>query len=199
MKKLLAITALVLTATAPALAHAEPDAGNPSGPYIGGGWGRFNLHIHNLNDVGTAVDTISDAKDNAWKVFAGYRFNPYWSLEAAYIDFGSPGDRFQASGSDGSYRVKMSGFAPSLVGTIPLGPVELSAKVGYYLYDTETRVNFSSGTFLQSKHGRSDFLYGAGVGMTFFDHFNARVEYERINIKNATDSNAMWLTGAWRF
>jgi len=64
----------------------------------------------------------------------------------------------------------MSGFVPSLVGT-----------------------------FLQSKHGRSDFLYGAGVGMTLFDHLNARVEYERISIKNATNSEAMWLTGAWRF
>jgi hypothetical protein len=199
MKKLFAITAMILTAAAPALAHAEGETGNPSGPYVGGGWGRFDLRIHNLNDVGAAADTISDSKDNAWKVFVGYRFSPYWSLEAAYIDFGSPGDRFQANGSDGSYRVKMSGFAPSLIGTIPLGPVELSGKVGYYLYDTETRVNFSDGTFLQSKHGRTDLLYGAGLGMTFFGHFNARAEYERIHVKNATNSDAMWLTGAWRF
>jgi len=71
--KLLVITALVLTTAAPALAHAESGAGNPSGPYIGGGRGRFNLHIR----------------------------NPYWSLEATYIDFGGPVDRFQVSGSDG--------------------------------------------------------------------------------------------------
>jgi len=199
MKRLIVLTALVTIAVAPIAARSDPMSANPSGPYVGGGWGRFNLHPHNLDDVGSAIDTITDSNDNAWKVFAGYRFSPYWSLEGAYIDFGQPGDRFVASGSDGSYRVKMRGFAPSLIGTMPLGPVELSGKVGYYFYDTQTRINFSSGTFLESKHSRSDFLYGVGVGMTFFDHFNTRVEYERINVKNATDSDAMWLTGAWRF
>jgi OOP family OmpA-OmpF porin len=199
MNQLIKFAVIAAIATAPVAAQSAPEPANPSGPYVGGGWGRFNLHVHNLSDVGTAVDTISDSNDNAWKVFVGYRLNPYWSVEGAYINFGQPGDRFVASGTDGSYRVKMSGFAPSVIGTIPLGPVELFGKVGYYFYDTTTRINFNSGEFLESKHSRSDFLYGAGVGITFMDHLHVRAEYERIHVKNATDSDAMWLTGAWRF
>lgn len=201
MKYLIA-NALAVAAMAPSVALAGSALDNPSGPYIGAGWGRFDLKLHNLGDVGTAVDNITDANDNAWKIFAGYRLNPYWSLEAAYVDFGNPGDRFQATGSgglDGSYRVKMSGFAPSVVGTLPVGPVELFAKAGYYYYNTETSVNFSSGTFLQSKHTRSDFLYGGGLAVTIFGHLSVRAEYERINITNASNSDALWLSGAWRF
>jgi hypothetical protein len=26
-----------------------------AGPYVGAGWGRFGLHLHNLNDAGTAA------------------------------------------------------------------------------------------------------------------------------------------------
>ena len=64
------------------------DNPNPGGPYVGVGWGQFNLNIKNLDDAGTAVSTIRHADDNAKKVFVGYRFNPYWALEAAYVKLG---------------------------------------------------------------------------------------------------------------
>lgn len=199
MKTLPALATVMALAAAPAMAADAYSQANPSGAYLGGGWGRFNLHLHNLGDVGTAADTIVDSNDNAWKLFAGYRFSPYWSLEAAYIDFGRPSDRFVASGSNGTYRVKMSGFAPSIVGTLPLGPVELFGKAGYYLYNVDTRVDFNSGTFLESKHSRSDFIYGGGVGITVMEHLNVRAEYERVDVSNAPNSDALWLDAAWRF
>lgn len=199
MKYAIALGTLLTLTGGPVLADTSAESGNPTGAYVGAGWGRFNLHLRNLDDAGTSVDRITDSNDNAWKVFAGYRLNPYWSVEAAYINFGRPGDNFQAPGTDGSYQVKMHGFAPSIIGTLPLGPVELSGKVGYYFYDSETRINFTSGTFLQAKHQRSDFLYGAGLGVTVFSHLNAKVEYERVHARNAANSDAIWLTGAWRF
>lgn len=193
-------TATLLTlAMASSIAYGKTVDDNPSGPYIGAGWGQFNLHLKNLDDVGAAVNSVTDSSDNAWKAYVGYRFSPYWSVEAAYIDFGRPSDTFQGTGSNGNYRVQMSGFAPNIVGTIPLGPIELFGKAGYYFYDVDTRVNFSSGQFIQTKHSRSDLLYGVGVGITFFGHLNARAEYERIDIKNAGDSDAFWLGGGWRF
>jgi hypothetical protein len=42
-------------------------------------------------------------------------------------------------------------------------------------------------------------VYGAGFGITLFDHLNARLEYEEFNIKDTKESNAVWLSGAWRF
>src|SRR5882757_6602686 len=132
MKKFPAAVLLSLSAFAPLLAYSAPED-NPSGPYVGAGWGRFNLDIRNLSDVGTATSDIAKSDDNAWKIFAGWRFIPYLALEAAYINFGKTGDRFQAttaSGSNGNYRVDLSGFAPYIIGTLPLGPVELFAKAG---------------------------------------------------------------------
>ncbi len=116
----------------PGVSEAAATPVNPTGPYVGGSIGQFNLDIDHLDDVNNAVQAVTDSDDNAWKVFAGYRFLPYLGVEAAYIDFGSPGDRFDASGSDGNYKVEMSGFAPSLIGRAPLGPVELFAKIGQY-------------------------------------------------------------------
>ena len=100
-------------------------AENPSGPYVGGGFGQFNLEIDNLGDAGQSIIDVVKSDDSSWKVFAGWRLNPYLSLEAAYINLGDPNDRFSSAGSDGDYRVKMDGFSPAVVGTLPLGPIEL--------------------------------------------------------------------------
>jgi len=191
------IAALILLAAAASPALAD----NPGGPYVGGGYGRFDLHIHNLADVGQAADTIVDSNDNAWKLFAGWRLNPYVALEGAYINLGNPGEKFVATGSNGTYKVHVTGFAPTLIGALPLGPVEIFAKAGYYFYDVKLNVNVQSAgsAGIQSSHSRSDFLYGAGAGFTFVDHLHVRGEYERIDIANYDSSDALWLTAAWRF
>jgi hypothetical protein len=196
MKRLAAVSAFVLcSAIAPAFAD------NPSGPYVGGGFGEFNLHIDNLNDVGQAVSSIAHSHDDAWQLFAGYRFLPFVSVEAAYVNLGHPGDNFSATGSSGHYRVHLDGFSPSVIGTLPLGPIELFAKAGYFFYNLDLRANVSSlaGASIESSHSRNDFLYGGGLGVTFFDHLNVRAEYDQLNLKNERDSNALWLIAAWRF
>lgn len=173
---------------------------NPTGPYVGGSIGRFSLDLEHLDDVDDAVESIRDSDDNAWKVFAGYRFLPYLGLEAAYIDFGRPNDRFDTSGTDGNYRMKLSGFAPSLIGTIPLGPVELFAKVGQYYYDVDTRIDLDSpGPDVNTSHSRNDFIWGGGVSAVVLERLELRAEYEKVEIENARDSNAFWLGAAWRF
>ena len=195
MNKLLVAAILLTTAATPVLAD------NPSGPYVGGGYGRFDLHIHNFNDVGQAADTIADSNDNAWKLFAGWRLNPYVAVEGAYINLGNPGEKFTATGSNGTYKVHVTGFAPSLVVALPLGPVEIFAKGGYYFYDVKLNVDVQSAgsAGVQSSHSRTDFLYGAGAGITFMDHLHVRGEYERIDIADYNNSDALWLTAAWRF
>lgn len=199
-KKLLAAMLSILPlSAAPLLAQAATDD-NPTGPYVGAGWGRFNLNIRNLNDAGTAVGDIVHSDDNAWKIFAGYRFMPYLALEAAYIDLGKPSDQFTANGSNGNYRVKISGFSPAIVGTLPLGPVELFAKIGEYYYNSKLRVDFDNpGPDVDSSHTRNDLLYGGGIGITAWKRLNIRAEYETIEIENAKHSDAFWLSAAWRF
>jgi opacity protein-like surface antigen len=191
----LVVMVLVIAST---IVHAD-EYSPAAGPYVGAGWGQFDLHLHNLNDVGTAVTGITHSHADAWKAFVGVRFAPFIAVEAAYVDFGHPNDSFDTSGSNGTYHVKMTGFSPAVIGTLPLGPVEVFGKAGYYFYDLDTRVDFSSGPFLESRHRRSDFLYGGGLGVTLLQHLNLRAEYERIDIHNASGSDVFWLSPSWRF
>ena len=110
------------------------------------------------------------------------------------------GDRFEGSGSNGNYVLDVSGFSPSLIGTLPFGPVELFAKAGYYFYGVKLRVDLDApGSDLRSKSSRDDLIYGGGIGMTFAEHLHVRAEYELIDLKNASSSDALWLSAPWRF
>lgn len=184
----------------PLFASAASSQDNPTGPYVGAGWGQFNLHIKRLDDVDNAVTAVRDSDDNAWKVFAGYRFIPWLRAEVAYVDFGRPSDRLTSSGSNGNYRVDLSGFAPSLIASVPIGPVELFAKAGQYYYDVKTRIDLDSpGPDISTKHSRNDFLWGGGVSGVILSRVELRAEYERVEIENAKDSDAFWLSAAYRF
>jgi OOP family OmpA-OmpF porin len=195
-RSLLAVMLLAIGGTA-SVSYAQE---NPSGFYAGAGVGQFNVNIDDIDQTDNAIEKLDD--DNAaWKAFVGYRINPYIALEAAYIDFGTPSSRSSASGSSGDYRVDISGFAPYVIGTIPLGPVELFGKIGYYFYDVDLRVDLDDplAPDVDSSKSDEDLLYGVGVGMTFFDHLNARLEYERIDSDVLDDADALWLSASWRF
>jgi len=195
MKKTM-LAGAVLAATMSTAALAD----NPTGFYVGGGFGRFNLDIDSPADFGNGISDAVNDNDNSYKLFAGYRFAPFLALEAAYVNLGEPGDAISSAGSNGRYSLKADGFAPSVIGTIPLGPVELSGKIGYYYYDVDVRTNLNtSGSQFLTGHSRNDLFYGAAVGMTFVDHLNVKVEYERLDLENYDKSDVVWLTAAWRF
>ena len=159
----IAVLVLVIAST---IVHSD-EYSPPSGPYVGAGWGQFDLHLYNLNDVGTAVTDITHSNDDAWKGFRRVQIRPVHRRRG------------------GLRRLRSSERYLSDQRTIPLGPVEIFGNAGYYFYNLDTRVDFSSGPFLESRHSRSDFLFGAGLGVTLFHHLNLRSEYERIDIDNA--------------
>jgi opacity protein-like surface antigen len=200
MRKTIVATAVALMGVAASVSANAAESDNPSGFYVGAGWGQFNLDVDGLDEAGSAIESIVETDSNAWKIFTGYRLNPYLAFEAAYIDFGSANDRFEASGSDGNYEIDVSGFAPYVIGTIPLGPVELFGKVGYYFYDIDVNVDLDApGPDVDSSHSDSNFLYGGGLGVTLFERLNVRAEYEIIDLDRAPNSDAMWLSASWRF
>lgn len=189
MKSARIIAILLMLATGTAIAADD------GGFYLGAGVGQFNIEVDDFEDL-TADDF--DGDDTSLKLFAGWRFNPYFAAELAYIDFGGPDDTLNVGGIDIDTEVEIAGFAPYLVGTIPLGLVELFAKVGYYIYDVDVAAS-GFGQSASESDSDEDLVYGAGVGLVLFEHFSARLEYEIIDISDVDDANAVWLTGAWRF
>ncbi len=197
MKKAILAGAVLAAAMSSTAAMADD---NPTGFYVGGGFGRFNLDIDSPSDFGSGISRAVNDNDNSYKLFGGYRFSPYISLEAQYINLGEPGDAISSAGSNGRYSLKADGFAPSLIGTLPLGPVELSASVGYLYYDVDVRTNLNNpGSQFVTGHSRNDLFYGLGLGITVLDHLNLKAEYQRLDLQNYENSDLVWATAAWRF
>jgi hypothetical protein len=191
------MAAATLVALGSGAAYAQSPE-NDEGVYIGGGVGQFNVEVNGLDSTDNVLRTLDD-DDTAWQAFVGWRLNPYISLQAAYIDFGRPEDDFTTSSGDhGKFGAELSGFAPSVIGTLPLGPVELSATLGYYIYDLKLRGDIDDPDIDRSDSGE-DVFYGAGVGVTFLERLHAKLEYQKIDLERVEDSNVVWLTGAWRF
>jgi opacity protein-like surface antigen len=196
MKRVI-VASMVLAAISGSAVAADD---NERGFYLGGGIGNFNLEIDRVSAVDNAVRRLDD-DDNAWKVFGGYRFNRFISLEGAYVDFGRQSDTFDVGGSSGDFTAELSGFSPQLVGTVPVGPVELSAKVGVYFVDIDLSADIDNADELDfdSNTSEEDFMYGVGIGATFFERLNAKLEYEWIDIEDSDNANSLWATGTWRF
>lgn len=174
-------------------AHAQ-DADNDEGFYLGGGVGSFNVDIDDVDDVPETIDRY-DSDDTAWKAFVGWRTNENLAFEVAYVNLGSPEDTIAP---DTTLEVETDGFAPYIVGTLPFAAFELFAKAGYLIYDTEARVTSPLGSVVVEDSG-DEFTWSAGLGLTAFETFNLRLEYEMFDVQQVDDANALWLTGAFRF
>lgn len=89
----------------------------------------------------------------------------------------------------------VQGFAPSLVGTLPLGPVELFARLGVMFYEID--LNLTGGRLIDESG--EHVLWSAGVGIDVAECLNLRLEYEEIDIQELDEADALWLDVAWKF
>src|ERR1700754_3051390 len=107
-------------------------ADNDRGFYAGAGVGVFNIEVDDVDTTDELRERF-DSDDTVFKVFAGYRFNPFIGVELDYIDLGNPEDTIE----NVKVKAEINGVAPYLIGTLPLGPIEGFVRVGYYFYDVE--------------------------------------------------------------
>jgi hypothetical protein len=182
------IVAAALLGAPPVLAQ---DNANTDGLYLGVGLGDFSTGIEDIEDVDEA-DLDFDPDDNARKLFAGWRFNRFVAIQVDFVDFERSRD---ARNQLNVVSTQSEGVAPSIVGTLPLGPVELFARAGILWYDLE----IDRGDTAVVDNSDRDPVFGAGLGVTVGKRVNLRAEYEVVEIDGLDDSNAIWLTAAWRF
>ena len=187
-----AVAALVVAAAAPT-AYAQDEN---AGWYLGGGVGQFNAQIDDVDDVDATVDDW-DNDDTAYKVFAGYRMNNFLAFELDYINLGEPsGSVVPGMNLDAA----VDGFAPYVVGTIPLGNwFEVYGRLGYYFYDATVGVENEIDGRAEFDEESEDLVYGAGIGAKIGEKLNVRFEYERFDLQGVDDADSLWLTAAWKF
>jgi hypothetical protein len=178
-------------------AHADQSYG----PYVGAGAGEYHLRIDNATTLGEAIDGYHEY-DTAYQFFAGWRFLPFLSLEGQYMNLGT--NRGYAGATEVTN--KIYGWAPWVVGTLPLGPtapvvgpIELFAKAGEYWYNYHTDIITPLGQYESTSNTYNHFVWGGGIGVVVAQRIPVRLEYDVLNIQNTSTSNALWLTGAFRF
>lgn len=195
--------AAIVTLTMALFASAPAKADASQGFYLGGGVGRYDIKINTFNALSNTITGYS-ANDTAYQFFAGYRFIPYLALEAQYLNLGTNREYF---GGGSELTNKIYGWAPSLVATLPLGsyqgtpigPVELFGRVGEYWYNYHTDYISPLGERDTVSNTYNHLIYGGGIGLVIVQRVAVRLEYDVMNIQNTSSSNALWLTGQFRF
>jgi OOP family OmpA-OmpF porin len=168
-------------------AHAERQPGF----YVGAGVGQGTLDFDTTDFTVAGVDD----SDTAFKIYAGYTFSEFISVEAAYIDAGAPTDQI------GQFAIQfdLSAVNVSVIGHLSLtDSFELFGKAGLasYDYDAEQRLN---GTLIGTG-GDSDQDVSYGFGGTYFFSapFEIRGEYEFVEIDSGS-YDVVSISGAFKF
>lgn len=193
MKKfhVLCLASLAILGSSPVLAQNE-------GHFYGGiGAGRSQSKIDddriNATLIGAGATSTSidhDQRDNAYKVFGGYQFNPYIGLEAGYFnlgEFGFKSTTTPAGTLDG--RIKVDGVNLDLVGTLPINDqLSLLGRVG--VHKARARDTFTSTGAVVVTNPNPEITeqnYKAGIGFSykFSQSMSLRGELERYRINDA--------------
>ena len=194
MSKIMTVTAALLALLAgPGL--AQDRGGKSEGLYLGAGVGDFSSavdEINSLDDVDDVGIDFSDS-DNATRIFGGWRFNRFFALQADFVDFGESSGSVATSVSPGTSDVQ--GLAPSVVGTLPIGPIEFFGRAGVMFYEID--LNLTGGRIIDESG--EDPLWGVGIGLDIRDRLNLRLEYEEIDIEDLDEADALWLNASWKF
>lgn len=152
-----------------------------------------------LTDMSNSFDASQslDDKDTGWKVYAGYRVNENFAIEAGYTRLGKFGYQgsfdFYITGYDYEGSASLKGRAKawtlSALGIVPLGQqFELFGKLGLARWDVKTTANitvnqdgdsYSESTSVSKKGTGLNF--GLGAVYKFNANLGIRAEWERFN------------------
>jgi OOP family OmpA-OmpF porin len=176
MNRITALIAGCLSMLAPAAAHAQA-SGVPlqmdSGLYVGAGIGRSEAR-----DFCTTLGGACDAKAMTWNLFAGYKFNRHFGVEAAYSDFGKAKTSGFIGGVASSATAETTAAELVAVGFLPLtDQFSLYAKGGFFRYDSDGSA--IGGVVDTSSDKGTELTFGLGAEYGAARGIGLRVEWQR--------------------
>ena len=178
----------IILAAAATLAAASPALGADNGFYFGASVGAGGVRYEDRFD-GTEVDY--DAGSTGYKAIAGWRFLDWLAVEADYVDLGSGEDTVEGR----KIETDVSGASLSAVGFLPIGPVDLFARVGAIDWSADLSM---PGTGFQGSDDGVDFTYGVGAQFRIWS-LSLRAEYELYDITDADTVDLLSVGVTWTF
>jgi OOP family OmpA-OmpF porin len=205
-KRVLQVALGLALATAAATASAD----GASGWYFGvsGGEATADLNQDELDSFaldafsgqGTVLSPTSNLEDSdtSFSLFGGYRFSPYFAVEAGYIDLGTA--EYRASGRVDPFGptpplnvslgadFEVTGFTAAALGSVPLGQMfDAHARLGILFSDTEMSVSATaslpggaSGSSSDSLSATAqDMFYGVGLGMRLGERWAFSLDWQQ--------------------
>jgi hypothetical protein len=179
---------IALAATAVAGLLAGPVHAADNGIYLGASVGQSGV---SYEDSFAGEDFSFDADSTGYKGIVGWRFIDWLAVEANYVDLGSGDDNV------GGQRIEadVSGLSLSAVGFVPVGPVDLFARVG--AIDWEADLSAPNLGVDVSDDG-TDLTYGIGAQFRVWS-LSLRAEYERFDLDEADTVDMVSLGVTWTF
>jgi OmpA-OmpF porin, OOP family len=171
---------LVVCAVVVLLLAAGPVSAK-NGFYVGGSFGQTTLKI---NDIDLDLEQFDYKADStSYKIILGYRFMGFLAVEGSYIDFGTLSDSMETI--EGNVRVEndLKGFDAFAMGMLPLGIVDIFAKVGFVSWDSDISAALGEIIELDTDSG-TDLVYGIGAQVRF-KGLAVRAELEYFDIADA--------------
>lgn len=173
-----------------------PDTGWYGGVNIGQSRAKIdNANISsNLLGSGFATSSISnDDRDTGYKLFAGYKYNRNFAVEAGYFDLGEFG--FSATTvPPGTLngRIKLKGVNLDAVGILPINE-KLSAfgRIGVSYADAQDSFSGTGAVSVLNTNPskrQANLKFGGGLQYDFTPALGMRVEAERYRINDAVGS-----------
>lgn len=176
----------ILALTAATLGFGSlPALAVDNGIYLGASVGQAGVSIDQIEDIPFDYDSDS----TAFKVIAGWRFLDWLAVEGNYIDLGSGDDTIEGV----KFETDVSGVSISAVGFLPVGPVDLFARVGAVNWDADL-----SGLGTSASDDGTDLTYGVGAQFRVWG-LSLRAEYEQFDIDSADTVDLVSVGVTWTF
>jgi OOP family OmpA-OmpF porin len=166
---------------------AVPAQSADNGLYLGGSVGAAGVKADDSFD-GSNFDY--DAGSTGYKLIAGWRFLDWLAVEADYVDLGSGNDKVQGI----ELKTDINGVSLSAVGFLPLGPVDLLARIGAIDWSADLRAP----GFGEISEDGTDFTWGVGAQFRVWS-LAIRAEYEQFDIADVDTVDMISLGVTWTF
>jgi hypothetical protein len=174
-------------ATALGLAATTAQAAD-NGIYLGASVGQSGVEF---DDSFEGQNLSFDASSTGFKAIAGWRFLDWLAVEGNYVDLGTGDDRVAGTKIESD----INGFSVAAVGFLPVGPVDLFARLGAITWNADVDVP-SLG--LGDSDDGTDLTYGVGAQFRVWS-LSLRGEYEVFDIDGPDNVDMFSIGVTWTF